>query len=715
MLTLVTLSLICQVITPPAVSSSEQQDPRWAALRTLDTHSPFDAPGELADWQLRAERLRRRVLVAANLWPLPEQGSPEREAPAWGRGQWTERAGYRVAPLWIESMPGHHVTASLYVPDGSGPFPAVLCPHGHWTSGRFTVRTDEEVREELESEGEQYEANARYHLQARCAELARRGALVVHYDMIGYADAQALPHRGGFDDAEALLHGPNRLGLQTWNSIRVLDWVAAREDVDRERLGVTGGSGGGTQTFLLGAVDTRPAALVPAVMVSTGMQGGCICENAPYLRIGTGNVELAALAAPRPQLLLGADDWTLQVEQDGFPDLREVYALHAAAERAACIVHARFPHNYNAHSREPMFSWFHDWLGLEEPRPESRLEPLTPAELSVRELAGHAEARLLDQENLARRWRQRDRARLAKLWPGVEGGTAQRWREVTSGALRVMLDLDSPQLASCEDDADVQLESADLFARRFTRADGSFVRCVRGVPRGWDGERMVVLVSGRGRRVFGVGAGADESGGPADCSLSPSGIAARILGQGAAILIVEPLGTRPGEAGLDLPTDGGRHETHGAYTWCYNRPFLSEVARDVTLGLVHASAQARSVRLLGLDEAGPWVLLARALRADVDDCAAEWSSDLVSGLTLDDRRLLPGLGRLGGLDAAVALGCPQPIVLLSDDAGVREELGQARSRALYQASEVPAGWSVARRSGLEAVLERLASRPADAR
>src|ERR1051325_815746 len=100
------------------------------------------------------------------------------------------------------------------------------------------------------------------------------------------------------------------MGLQTWNSIRALDFVTSLPDVDASRIGVPGASGGGTQTFILCAVDPRPTVAFPAVMVSTAMQGGCTCENCSLLRVGTGNIELAALMAPRPLGMSGADDWT---------------------------------------------------------------------------------------------------------------------------------------------------------------------------------------------------------------------------------------------------------------------------------------------------------------------------------------------------------------------------------------------------------------------
>ena len=93
---------------------------------------------------------------------------------------------------------------------------------------------------------------------------------------------------------------------------------------------MTGASGGGTQTFLLAALDDRLAAAVPAVMVSTAMQGGCVCENASHLRVGTGNVELAALFAPKPLGLTAADDWTKELAAKGFPELKRLYAMLGA-------------------------------------------------------------------------------------------------------------------------------------------------------------------------------------------------------------------------------------------------------------------------------------------------------------------------------------------------------------------------------------------------
>src|SRR5205085_11400155 len=139
----------------------------------------------------------------------------------------------------------------------------------------------------------------------------RMGCVVFQYDMVGVADSDTIPHRTGFTDVDAELRQQNFMGLQTWNSIRALDFLLSLPDVDSNRIGVTGASGGGTQTFILCAIDDRPTAAFPAVMVGTAMQGGCICENASYLRIGTTNIEIAGLTAPRPLGMSGANEWTV--------------------------------------------------------------------------------------------------------------------------------------------------------------------------------------------------------------------------------------------------------------------------------------------------------------------------------------------------------------------------------------------------------------------
>src|SRR5204863_1251337 len=134
------------------------------------------------------------------------------------------------------------------------------------------------------------------------------------------------------------------MGLQTWNSIRSLDFLTSLPDVDPNRIGVTGASGGGTQTFILCAIDDRPAVAFPAVMVSTAMQGGCICENCSYLRVGTGNIELAAVFAPKPLGMSAANDWTKDIMTKGLPELKALYKLYGDEDNVMAKAHIEFGH-----------------------------------------------------------------------------------------------------------------------------------------------------------------------------------------------------------------------------------------------------------------------------------------------------------------------------------------------------------------------------------
>ncbi len=162
----------------------------------------------------------------------------------------------------------------------------MLSPHGHATEGRFHDHGPAGVHEEIATGAERFEVGGRHFLQARGVQLARMGCVVFQYDMVGYADSVQLAHKGlgvrqhmstperwGFSSPQAELRLQTLMGLQTWNSIRSLDFLLSLPDVDPERVAVEGHSGGATQVLMLAAVDDRPRVLFPAVMVSTGDAG----------------------------------------------------------------------------------------------------------------------------------------------------------------------------------------------------------------------------------------------------------------------------------------------------------------------------------------------------------------------------------------------------------------------------------------------------------
>src|SRR5579872_4120890 len=268
-------------------------DKRLGPQRTYnDASHPWRPPSTVEAWEAAKPAVRERMLVGMGLWPMP----PAAPLKPVIHGK-IERDDYTVEKVFFASHPGHYVSGNLYRPKRiEGKIPGVLCPHGHWANGRFyEMPLDKAQTEQVDKGAEKFIAGARFPLQARMVGLARMGCVVFHYDMVGRADSQAIPHAAGFSDLAAVLQLQDFTGLQTFNSMRALDFLLSLPEVDADRIGVTGASGGGTQTFMLCALDPRPAAAFPAVMVSTGMQGGCVCENCSYLRIGTSNVAFTAM------------------------------------------------------------------------------------------------------------------------------------------------------------------------------------------------------------------------------------------------------------------------------------------------------------------------------------------------------------------------------------------------------------------------------------
>lgn len=322
-------------------------------VRDLDTHHLPTAPADRATWERRATTLRNQILFSAGLLPMPAK-NPLRPVVT-GTHVYDD---FIVENVAIETFPGFTLCGNLYRPRWqSGPFPAIVNPHGHWANGRLEMQPDVAIADPPPAPMGAGKGN----LVAIGVDLARQGFVVFAYDMVGYNDTNQASHKLA-NSLNPWLWSVSLNGLQLWNSIRVVDYLSARRDVDHRRIGVTGASGGGTQTFLLAAVDSRVAVSVPVNMVSASMQGGCLCENGPGLRIDTDNVEIAALTAPRPQLLIACTgDWTAKTPTEEFPALRGYYNLYNAGTRTE-FRQFNYGHNYNIESREAMVAFFCRYL-----------------------------------------------------------------------------------------------------------------------------------------------------------------------------------------------------------------------------------------------------------------------------------------------------------------------------------------------------------------
>ncbi len=685
------------------------EDRRLGELKTLNDYFPFEPCASPEQWLRRAERVRRQILVAAGLWPMPTR-TPLR-AVIHGR---VERPEYTVEKVYFESVPGHYVTGNLYRPKGAqGRHPAVLCPHGHWAGGRFHDAGEQGVKKQIDQGAEKYAVGGRHPIQARCVQLARMGCVVFNYDMLGYADSVQLIHRPGvreemntpsdwgFFSPQAELRLQNMLGLQTYNSIRALDFVCSLDGVDPKRIGVTGGSGGGTQTFLLCAVDPRPAVAFPAVMVSTAMQGGCTCENACYLRIGTGNVEIAALFAPKPLGLTAANDWTREMPEKGFPQIQDHYRMLGAEQDVSLTALLQFGHNYNYRSRAAMYGWMNEHLRLECPEPivEQDYQPLAREEMSVWDADHPAPAGGPEHERALLCWLTEDaRRQLRALGPRDEQSLAE-YRKMVGGAVEVIIGREMPAPGA------IRFQRADEGAETI---DGC--RLLRGLvdypaaneqlpvaillpaePEAWN-RNAVVWIDPEGKRSL---LGAEGKLRPAVRRLLAAGMAVvgvDLFGQGEFTADGKPIShTRLNNRKPDGPMP------YAGYTFGYNHPVFAQRVHDILSvvallrGGVDGLGRARGVSVVGLRGAGHWVAAARAVAGRAIDRAAVDTGGFrfAEVAEFDDPEFLPGGAKYGDLPGMLALSAPEELWLAGESAKALELV-----KAAYQAAGAAAKLSV---------------------
>jgi hypothetical protein len=291
----------------------------------------------LKDWQAHADSVRRQIRTGMQMDKFPAK------TPLNPRSRHKKILdGYSVEAIVFESLPGFFVTGNLYKPIGyfkNKSLAVIASPHGHWNKledyGRFRSET-----------------------QQRCAAFAKMGAIAFSYDMVGYGESQQLDH-----------HYEKVVIFQTWNTLRIIDFLLSFPEADPDRVAVTGESGGGTQTFLATALDDRIKVSVPVVMVSAHFFGGCSCESGmPIHRSGNNvfsNVEIACLAAPRPMLLVSdGDDWTKNTPTVEFPFAKEIYRLYGKESLVENAHFANEVHDYGKNKRLAVYEFLAKHLGL---------------------------------------------------------------------------------------------------------------------------------------------------------------------------------------------------------------------------------------------------------------------------------------------------------------------------------------------------------------
>jgi hypothetical protein len=615
-------------------SISPSPDRRRGEVRTNNQGADFQAPATAEGWRDRAAHLREQMLVTLGLWPMFPRTPLNPQV--YGK---LKRDGYTIEKVVLETFPGFTLSGNLYRPaQATGKLPGLLCPHGHWEDGRVNPE-----------------------VQQRCIRWAKLGCVVFMYDMVGYNDSKPFPHT--FLNDRLRHWGLSLPTLQTWNSIRALDWLTSLPDVDVARIGCTGESGGGTQTFLLTALDDRIKVSAPVVMVSDTFQGGCVCENAAGLRHGTDNVEFAAMCAPRPLYLVGATgDWTKLTMERAYPAIRGVYSLVGSIDRVGAQVFD-FPHNYNQTSRNAIYAAMGRWLlGIDDPEKtrEGQQKAEKPEELFTFGSGHPAPSNRKTPEQLEEYLIETRRHQLEEIGPTplpTRFGSAAvpaRWeagRRLLLTSLKIRTGVTNPPPESLESREVRRIPREDFIVIHTIlgrRSPGEAIPVVRLIPAHPSG-RLTVIAHPRGKAALTSGAG------------EPSDLVRALLSVGHEVVGFDPIFVAES---LD-PRDPLPHRPETVHSETYNPAPAAEQMQDLATVLAWCRAQedVREVNLIARDTAGYQALLARPAIEGLARTVIELS-DLPQQRKPDEWPAmidLPGLEQFGGVRAAAAMSAPAPI------------------------------------------------------
>jgi dienelactone hydrolase len=455
--------------------------------------------------------------------------------------------------------------------------------------------------------------------------------------MVGYADSKQIEHRAGFTDAEAILRLQSFMGLQTWNSLRALDFLSGLPQVDPQRIAVTGASGGGTQTFILGVIDNRVAAEFPAVMVGEAMQGGCICENAPLLRINTNNVEFAATFAPKPLGMSAANDWTRDMETDALPKIRSIYSLFGVPHNVIGK-HFNFEHNYNQISREMMYGFLNEHFNLGWPSPvkEAPFNPVPPAELSVYDADHPLPADASDFKSLRQYMTRTSDEQIA----AIRRDDAKQYQKLLTTALQVMVADHMPKPVDIIVDHQTLRRSSGHPQLPFTRM----------APKEDRGD-VLIWADPAGKSSL------LDRFGHVDAD------AQKLLDSGFAIICPELFligENRPQGVAATMPSATiYAKQQYAGFLYNFNRSIMAERVDDLmtTVAFAQSDHHTKRIYLLGTGDVAPAAVMAKVLAGEAIDRTAVDLNGFDCRRVTDptDQQMLPGLLKYGGLGGFAAL------------------------------------------------------------
>ncbi|MFO0880496.1 MAG: alpha/beta hydrolase [Gemmataceae bacterium] len=587
-------------------------------LRAGDT-----APGSLAGWTARKEKLRAAMFAAMGTGPAkPCELAPRIVGVL-------KRPTYRIEKLLFQTRPDVWVSASLYIPEKlAGKAPAVLAVHGHWAGAR---------RDPV--------------VQARCLGLVHLGFVVLCVDAFSAGERHPIVQRGTYHGA--LLGstlwpaGQSLLGVQVYDNHRAVDYLLTRPEVDGTKLGITGASGGGNQSMYAGALDERFQAVVPVCSVGqyrAYLQAACcVCEVLPSALRITEEGDVLGLVAPRALMVISATRDAFQFSvgeaKKSLARAADLFRLHRADDR---LRHAVFEsgHDYSKPMREAMYGWMTRWLkgeGTGAPIPEPAHTVETPEDLACFP-GGKRPASFLFPPDLARR----------------EGERLLAWH--TEGTL---------------DHREAWEGRAVVIRSRLTEALG-------GLPR-----EIPVKVTGKGPEyTLTVEPGleidvSERDGGPTTALVVhldgrekalAHPLTRALLGKKWTVIAPDLRGTGASQPKGDAIGGAPDHNSAEHALWV-GRPLLGQWVADLRAVLQHASRPGRRLTLIGLGQGGQVAIVAGALLGDrlagvvAVDAPSTWLTTQAYPAGTRMGLLVPGILRAGDVPHLAAAIAPRRLII----------------------------------------------------
>lgn len=310
--------------------------------------SQVEQPQTLESWSARNIHLRTRLLNSLGLTSFPEKNplNPRRIGTI-------ERDSYLIEKIVFEPRYGFIITAHLYIPkDKDHQSPAILYVPGHWIENG-----------KLEPD-----------IQIACANLANLGFVVLVFDPIGQGERFGSWRDHGHK--EILLPGLSQEGMMVWESMRAIDYLMQRPEVDPHRIGMTGASGGGLNTLYTCAIDNRIQVSIPVCFVTTFLSmmtaerdrnwedGVDLCNQVPGVMAFAEMSDLCGLFAPRPMCIIASrNDWMFPIQgtHEVAKEVSRLYQLAGVSDHFR-LSEVEAPHGYYREMREAAYDWFSFWL-----------------------------------------------------------------------------------------------------------------------------------------------------------------------------------------------------------------------------------------------------------------------------------------------------------------------------------------------------------------